>query len=242
MSTEQFWQIIEATKSSTEEEQLGLFKSKLQDLTPQELIEFERFFVEHLFAAYSWDLWIVPWLCQGGMCSDDGFTDFRFWLISRGRTTYEAALADADTLAHEMRQVEHPEFEFFGYEPSKVYEAMTGESFPEFDFQHPKEPAGGDWLSPALKDRTGCKMLNRCVVFREMGDGEFRAIEKRFPKVWELCVERGIITSGAPLPPSDLPTPEQIASSWDPNLAVPDFGAYLKAIGEAARQAYKRKD
>ncbi|MDD4496516.1 MAG: DUF4240 domain-containing protein, partial [Eubacteriales bacterium] len=31
--------------------------------------------------------------------SDDGFNDFRMWLISRGRDTYMAALKNPDTLA-----------------------------------------------------------------------------------------------------------------------------------------------
>ena len=93
MNTDHFWQIIEATRAATQEEQLELFRSRLERLSLQELIEFERIFVEHSFAAYSWDLWLVAWLCQGGMCSDDGFMDFRSWLISRGRASYEAALA-----------------------------------------------------------------------------------------------------------------------------------------------------
>src|SRR6266849_10114188 len=98
MTTEQFWQIIEATSAPTREEQLERFKSELHQLSLQELIEFGRLFAEFEFAAYSWDLWLVAWLCQGGMCSDDRFTGFRTWLISRGRATYESALADADAL------------------------------------------------------------------------------------------------------------------------------------------------
>lgn len=243
MSTDQFWQIIEASRGSKQEEQLELFKVQLQQLSPQELIQFERIFLEHSFAAYNWDLWLVAWLCQGGMCSDDGFMDFRSWLISRGRAIYGTAMADADSLADEMRQTEHPVFELFGYVPSQTYRALTGESFPDFGFQHPKEPSGGDWLRPALKNRTGSKVLNRCVVFREMGDEEFAAIEQRFPRVWQLCVERGIITPGATAPPpSTLPTVEQIAATVDPKLATTDFAAYLKAVGDAARQTYKKKD
>jgi hypothetical protein len=240
MSTDRFWRIIESTRAATQEEQLKLFRDQLQLLSPRELIEFERVFVEHSFAAYSWDLWLVAWLCQGGMCSDDGFMDFRSWLISRGRATYETALAHADSLADEMRQTEHPEFELFGYVPNQTYRARTGEDFPSLAFQHPKEPCGGDWLRPALKDRAESKILNRCVVFREMGDEEFAAIEQRFPRVWQLCVERGIITTVAtPRPPSTLPTVEQITATVDPNLETTDFAAYLKALGDSARQAYK---
>src|SRR5579859_3614866 len=69
-----------------------IFKRGLQRLAPQEMIKFWHIFVERKFAAYSWDLWLVVWLCQGGWCSDDGFHDFRAWLISRCRAIYEAAL------------------------------------------------------------------------------------------------------------------------------------------------------
>lgn len=242
MSTDQFWQIIEATHAPTRQEQLELFRSELQRLTQPELVQFMRIFGELMLAAYSWDLWLVAWLCQGGMCSDDGFSDFRAWLISRGRAIYEAALHDPDALVDEMRQTEHPEFELFGYVPGQTYRAMTADTFPDLGIQRPKEPIGGDWLRPAPKDRTGSKMLNRCIVFNEMGKEEFAAIEQRFPKIWELCVQRGIITTGTKPAPTDLPTPEQVAATVDPKLASTDFGAHLKALGDAARQAYKKKD
>jgi len=55
-------------------------------------------FLASKFAAYNGDFGVVAWLCQGGMCSDDRFSDFRSWLISRGRASYEAALAYADAI------------------------------------------------------------------------------------------------------------------------------------------------
>jgi hypothetical protein len=242
MNRDQFWQIIETTHAPTRDEQLELFSRELQRLTPQELIQFGRIFAELTVNAYSWDLWLVAWLCQGGMCSDDGFSDFRAWLISRGHAIYEAALRDPDALADEMRQTEDPEFELFGCVPSQTYRTMAGERFPDFGLQRRNEPSGGDWLRPTLKDRTGSKLLNRCVVFGEMGEDEFTLIEQRFPKIWELCVRRGIITIGTQRERTDLPTPEQIAASVDPNLAATDFGAHLKALGDAARQAYQKED
>jgi len=38
----------------------------------------------------------------------------------------------------------------------------------------------------------------------------------------------------------DLPTPERVAATVDPNLASKDFAAYLKALGDAASQTYKK--
>ena len=245
MNTEQFWQLIEATQASTQDEQLGLFARELLQLAPQELIEFERLFVEHSFAAYSWDLWLVPWLCTGGMCTDDDFLDFRSWLISRGRSAYEAALNDADALADEMRQADYPQFEDFGYAPSKAYRAITGGEFPDFHFEHPKEPVGGDWMRAPLKDTSDSELLNRCIVFDRLGCDEFAVIEQRFPKIWALCVERGTIRTPETKPESaqrSFPTPEEIAETVDPNLAKTDFAAYLKATGDALQKAYTRKE
>jgi hypothetical protein len=240
----QFWQVIDVTQAPTPEEQVELFKINLRQLSPEELTEFDRIFTERSFAAYGWDLWVVAWLCQGGMCSDDGFEYFRRWLISRGRVLYDAAMEDPDLLVDEISRVNCPEFEEFPHAIYDVYKEKTGQDFPQINIQYPKEPTGGDWLRPELKDRSGSQILNLCVVFNEMGDQEFAAIERRFPKTWEYCVQKGIITTNPPATPApgDVPAPEEVAATVDPNLAQTDFAAYLKALNEAAKKAYKKED
>src|SRR5687767_7966530 len=121
MTNDEFWQIIENTKASTPEEQLELFKRELHHLSIPELLEFIRYFYHYHRSAYNWDIWTVAWLYQGGMCSDDGFTYFRYWLMSRGRQAYETAFTNPDDLLDEMKPVKNPEFELFGYIPSKCY-------------------------------------------------------------------------------------------------------------------------
>ena len=112
------------------------------------------------------------------------------------QATYELALRDPDALVDELRQTELPEFEVFGYPAAEAYRTRTGRELsdlPEFAPAHPREPSGGDWLRPQLKDRTGSKILNRCVVFREMGNHEWASTEQRFPRTWHYCQERGIL-------------------------------------------------
>ena len=242
MNIDQFWKIIEATQAPAPEEQINLFKDQLRQLTPDEMVEFYRIFAERSFAAFSWDLWVVAWLCQGGMCSDDGFEYFRRWLISRGKVLYNATMEDPDLLVDEISNVECPDFEEFPYALYDVYTETTGKDFPRIEIDHPKEPKGGDWLRPELKDRSGSQILNLCVVFNKMGDQEFAAIEKRFPKTWAYCVQKGIITTNPPPAPSNVPTPEEVAATVDPNLASTDFAAYLKALNEAARKAYNKEN
>jgi hypothetical protein len=48
--------------------------------------------------AYTRSLWGAAYVMHGG-CSDDSFSDFRATLISHGRTIYDAALADTESLA-----------------------------------------------------------------------------------------------------------------------------------------------
>jgi hypothetical protein len=88
-------------------------------------------------------------------------------------------------------------------------------------------------------------MLNLCVVFNELTDEDFDVIRARFPRLWDFCLRKGIIKTGEQAlssPASELPTPEQVAATVDPNLASTDFTAYLKALGDAARQAYNKNE
>jgi Protein of unknown function (DUF4240) len=48
--------------------------------------------------SYHWDLWGAAYLLNFGS-SDDGFDDFRGWLLAQGRAVWEAALRDPDGLA-----------------------------------------------------------------------------------------------------------------------------------------------
>jgi hypothetical protein len=193
-SAEDFWHLIDRTQADSREQQLALLQGELAQLSTPQLIGFQQRFTELKRAAYQWDLWLVAWLCQGGMCSDDSFADFRNWLIARGQAVYELALREPDALVEELRQAEHPEFEVFGYAAAEAYRSRTGRELsdlPELAGHHPREPLGGDWLRPELKDRTGSHMLNRCVVFQEMGPQEWAAIEQRFLRTWQYRKEQG---------------------------------------------------
>lgn len=242
LSLEQFWEIIEATKASEKQEQLDLLRAELERRPTIEVIAFQRRCTELRLAAYNWDLWLAAMVCGGWMCSDDSFTNFRNWLISQGPERYVSALRDPDGLIEVLGDTGEWEFELFGYVPAEVYRQRTGRELgdlPELSFHRQQEPSGGDWLRPELKDRTGSHMLNRCVVFREVGDPEFAAIEKRFPRLWRYITEKGLIKLRDPNAPL---TPEEVARSRvDPNLEKTNFPAYLKALADAAREEYTRR-
>jgi len=150
MTNEEFWDIIASSKAASH----GTFDGHVQSLTsylsglaPDEVADFQRIFAECMDRAYSWDLWGAAEII-GGFCSDDGFIDFRSWLISMGREVYEQALADPDSLADIApgpNAAKGPFFEEFAYVAGSVHEEMTGEDIPFSPWGLLSEPTGEPW-------------------------------------------------------------------------------------------------
>jgi hypothetical protein len=96
-----FWRLIDDVRAG-EKNVTPLVVSRLADrlsrLSGDHIDGFLREFGNAHRGAYRWDLWAAGYLIQDSM-GDDGFTDFRTWLIAHGRTAYERALAEPDTLA-----------------------------------------------------------------------------------------------------------------------------------------------
>jgi hypothetical protein len=166
MTIEEFWSTIEKSRQGWDEKrrdgnmdrQLQDLKELLCQLSPEEVASFERHLEELFHRAYRWDLWHAAFLVEQG-CSDDGFMDFRGWLISMGRFDYERALADVESLAEIAAApgVESAFCEEFMSVPSEVYEKQTHQEL-DVKVPHPAEPAG-----------------------RRVPDAEFPT---RFPKLW----------------------------------------------------------
>lgn len=96
-----FWNIIDKSRHAAggdPERQLDSLGELLAEMSPEEIVSFDRHLSEYHARAYHWDLWGAAYIIGGG-CSDDGFLDFRGWLISRGEKVYEAAMSNADSLA-----------------------------------------------------------------------------------------------------------------------------------------------
>src|SRR5262249_54204564 len=92
-----------------------------------------------------WDLWAAAYILQGG-CSDDGFIDFRCWLISMGREVYDGAHADVESLASVAADdPQYTSFEDFGRVAREVYEDRAGADMPAGTSPEPAEPAGERW-------------------------------------------------------------------------------------------------
>jgi hypothetical protein len=99
-------------------------------LVPEEIAGFWLELELLLSDAYRQDLWGAAYLINGG-ASDDGFDYFRGWLLAQGRETWEAALADPDSLADVVDEDLGEGFEGFEGEgmlsvARHAYESATG--------------------------------------------------------------------------------------------------------------------
>jgi hypothetical protein len=150
MNIGEFWSIIEKSRKGwdrnhpdgNQNRQLDALAELLSQLPSEEVAYFERHFQDLFYRAYRWDLWHAAFIVAEG-CSDDSFMDFREWLISMGRSNYEAAVADVESVAQiaAVPGVESVFFEGFASVASEVYEKRTGKEL-HLNLQHPTEPAG----------------------------------------------------------------------------------------------------
>lgn len=145
-----FWSIIDATVTPDYDQQLDALAEVLSKLSRDQIIAFDKDFAKASLAAYRWDLWGAAYVINGG-CSDDGFIDFRSWLIAQGKAVYDAALADPESLAAHIREA-FAEFEEFAYVPIEVFEKKFDEDWPGQGAGFPPEPEGTRWEEDQLDD------------------------------------------------------------------------------------------
>jgi hypothetical protein len=149
MEWKQFWRVIDAAYQADGPDHFDALKAELGKLKWFEVVAFQVRFDEAMAAANTIDLWGAAYLIQGG-CSDDGFRDFRAWLVGRGRHAYEAALKNPDALAEVL---DGDPVDGFGLDAAavRVYEEKTGMSdfYERLDRAEsdlpPPPPEGTDW-------------------------------------------------------------------------------------------------
>ena len=101
-------------------------EEKLSAMLPEQIHRFQLFMRGYRDAAYKYGLWNAACVLAHG-CSDDGFIDFRCWLIAQGKGVYMNALKDPDSLVN-VEPYDECAFEWLSYLGDSVYEAKTGRS------------------------------------------------------------------------------------------------------------------
>lgn len=165
MNHTDFWNLVDKSRDAAggdADAQIEELHSLLSKLEPEEIVAFDRLFSELHLHAYDWSLWGAAYVIGGG-CSDDGFSDFRGWLISRGQKVYEQAMASPDSLADAVAEDEETQVEGFEYAPRQAWSEVTGQdedAFPEHGMPYPASPKGSSWSEDEL-DRLFPKLTKK---------------------------------------------------------------------------------
>ena len=149
-TTDEFWQLIESTRSEDCDAHAERLTRRLAALPPPRIVAFSRELELRLDDAYRWDLWGVAYLVNGGS-SDDGFEYFRGWLIAQGRSYFEAALRDPQRAADRARAGE-AECEALLHVAHSAYEAATGRALPDSETTMDMVPKGREWTEEDLPE------------------------------------------------------------------------------------------
>jgi Protein of unknown function (DUF4240) len=173
MDENQFWVFIEEARRESEGKRkvfLGIVKDHLSTLEADEMIGFQSMINGLKWRAGRADLWGAAFILNGG-CSDDGFDDFRGWLIAQGRAVYEAALENPDSLADivpdDVQGDLNCQFEQMlnvALEPWKIKTGLTINDFYNQVFERTNEPVPefGDlesWSTDGNADPSKCPAL-----------------------------------------------------------------------------------
>ena len=147
MDEASFWDLTAQTRAEADNDtgrQSELLEERLRTLPPQQIVAFQRRRHRLDERAYTWDLWGAAYVIEDG-CSDDCFRDFRAYLISLGRDTYEAALRDPDSLATVVQDAETGDWENADSVAADAYENVAGEDLPAEDSDLSGDPRGQPW-------------------------------------------------------------------------------------------------
>ncbi len=131
MDTTEFWELIDKTRDAANgnaEIQSELLTEELVKLPAEEIISFERIFDDLKDNAYIGNLWDAATIIMYG-CGDDGFQEFREWLVGRGKEVYENAIKDPETLVNVL-EIGEQIFPTLLGPAMEAYEKVTGKDLP----------------------------------------------------------------------------------------------------------------
>jgi hypothetical protein len=142
-----FWKLIEDTKAASDgdsDKQAKLLSDRLAEMSFADIFAFSDMFDKFQDIAYRNDLWAAAYIINGG-CGDDGFGDFRAWLIAQGETIFRNALRNPEILADIVNLHDRVCVEELSHIYWRAYEKKTGEDMPIFYFHERPELTGEDW-------------------------------------------------------------------------------------------------
>ena len=147
MNKEMFWQLIDESREACKDNIKGMAKyleGRLSGLSLDEVKSYCGIFDTYHRAAGLDGVASVGNLMNHEMLTDDGFTDFRNWLIAQGKEIYLETMKNPEILAEKAGEPIEGwyEFELLGYVGMRVVEQKTGD-YKQSVVQLPEEELKG---------------------------------------------------------------------------------------------------
>ena len=124
MMPNEFWSTIDRARQrsapNSEPSMLDALYGELVKLPALKLSAWQDLQYAYMDLAHTPKLFAAAVLINGSS-SDDRFTDFTAWLVMQGKTVYESALADPDSLTRFNLPFDAAEWELCGYIADNVY-------------------------------------------------------------------------------------------------------------------------
>ncbi|MEP3847225.1 MAG: DUF4240 domain-containing protein [Paracoccaceae bacterium] len=123
MSLEEFWKVIEMSRATKSYDgQIESLTEILEGMSDEKLTKFVECYDRARDAAFSYKLWFVAYIVNGG-CSDDGFYNFLDWLIAKGQRAHHRVSRNPLWVLFYLyrRPPNGYELEEFGQVPRDVY-------------------------------------------------------------------------------------------------------------------------
>lgn len=147
MTTDQFWEMIEAAKGDPKQLEVAL-----KELTAEEIDAWDEHYWRHHNALHRWDVWGAAYVINEG-CGDDSFHYFKAFAIGKGKAFYEALNAAPDSIGDRITQQDLDngcDNELLNYAAAKAYEAISGSEL-IYRSKEGSDPAGKEWDEDDLK-------------------------------------------------------------------------------------------
>lgn len=157
MTLEQFWQLIEQSRSAAaakRDTQIAFLEKSLRAMPPQEMVQFEGHCWDLLSLAYRREIWAVATIIQP-TCTHASFDAVRAWLILQGQEFFDLVTNDPPRLADRSRRGHvpwMPEGEFLLRLVPRVYRSITGEDLPTLPRKVPYVLKGQRWTEYDLPE------------------------------------------------------------------------------------------
>lgn len=156
MTLEQFWQMIEQSRSASAagKDQISALTEAVIAMPPREMISFEGHCWDLLSMSFRREFWAVAAIIEPG-CSQGSFDALRAWLILSGKEFFDRVLAHPELIA-ECISVNTRPWLITGEKLLDIvpmnYPKVTGEEMPTVPRKVPYVIKGSRWSEADLPD------------------------------------------------------------------------------------------